>query len=147
MFVNCADIAIFADDNNIMEETTFTSSTSDLTTTTTTTTTQAGILSCSTGILMCEGQSLDDEHFCNEHCRKSTASCTPMRCKCQCRPIECKAIGAFEGQTAIWTRVVKQLAPLLLTSAERQTVTFVSADQQSSILDDHVQCRFFKHRY
>lgn len=100
MFVNCADIAIFADDNNIMEQTTFTSSTSDLTTTTTTTT-QAGILPCSTGILMCEGQSPDDEHFCTEHCRKSTASCTPMRCKCQCRPIECKAIGPFEGQTAM----------------------------------------------
>lgn len=42
-----------------------------------------------------------------------------------------------------WIRVVKQLAPWLLTSAERQTVTFVSADQQSSFLDDHVQCRFF----
>lgn len=42
-----------------------------------------------------------------------------------------------------WIRVVKQLAPWLLTSAERQTVTFVSADHQSSFLDDHVQCRFF----
>lgn len=99
MFVNCADIAISADDNNIMEHTAFTTSTSDLTTTTTTT--QAGIMSCSIGILMCDGQSLNDEHFCNEHCRKSTASCTLMRCKCQCQPIECKAIGPFEGQTSM----------------------------------------------
>lgn len=42
-----------------------------------------------------------------------------------------------------WIRVVKQLAPWLLTSAERQTVKFVFAVQQSSFLDDHVQCRFF----